>query len=328
MTNPQPQQQSGTASVVSPIADVSYRDYDGPLHNRAMRWWIVALSGIRQALRKWWFWLLVLISMTPYAFTGLLLFVQTRLGADVQEIMLGAQQRGRFALLFFQAFDQQLFWLMVIGLTVGAASIAADNRTNALQVYLAKPITKTDYLLGKWMGVFVVVFVAAMLPALLLFLFCMLSYWREGFRQEPWLIVKIVGASVVAAAGYSSLFVGVSAWCRSAMVSGALSAGAYLASSIVAFVLWAALYLRDVRTGDLTAGTLVQNASLSGVIKSVAWNIFDVSVRVPGRPGRMFTPVEIPPPELWIMLTAYLAIVIGGIVAARIRIRAVEVIAG
>ncbi len=316
------------ASVVSPIADVSYRHYDGPLHSRALRWWIVALAGIRQALRKWWFWLLVMVSMAPYAFTGLLLFVQTRLGADVQQAMLGMGSGARFASLFFQAFDGQLFWLMVIGLTVGAASIAADNRTNALQVYLAKPITKTDYLLGKWMGVFVVVFVAALLPALLLFLYCMLSFWREGFTREPWLIIKILGASAVAAAGYASLVVGISAWCRSAMVSGALSAGVYFASSIIAFVLWATLHLRDLRAGDMTAGVLVQNASLSGVIKSVAWNIYDVAIRMPGRPGRMFTPVEIHPPELWIMLTAYVAIVVGGIIGARIRIRAVEVISG
>ena len=114
MTEAQHQSAAAPASVVSPIADVSYRHYDGPLHSRTFRWWIVALYGVRQALRKWWFWLLVLVSMTPYAFTGLLLFIQTRLGTDVQDAVFGAQKGARCALLFFQAYDQQLFWLMVI----------------------------------------------------------------------------------------------------------------------------------------------------------------------------------------------------------------------
>jgi ABC-2 type transport system permease protein len=317
------------ASVITPIADLTYRHYDGPLNTRAVRWWIVALAGIRQPIRKWWFWLLVLASMAPYVFWGLILFVQSRLGPDFQGDILGVSKATRFSLVFFQAFDQQLFWLMVMGLTVGAGSIAADNRTNALQVYLAKPITKTDYLLGKWMGVFTVVFVAALLPALVLYIYCLLSYWSDGFlRQEPWLLLKIIGASAVAAAGYSSLFVGVSAWCRSTMMATALSAGLYFASGIISGILWAILYARNLRTGDLASGILIQNASVSGVIKSVAWNIYSVTIRVPGGGPRMFATTEIKPPDLWIMLTAYAVLVIAGIVAARIRIRAVEVITG
>lgn len=315
--------------VISPIADLSYRHYDGTLKTRAVRWWIVALAGIRQAIRKWWFWLLVLVSMGPYAFMGLLLFLQSRFGSEFQQAVFGAPKGSKYATVFFQAYDQQLFWLMVIGLTVGAASIAADNRSNALQVYLAKPLTKTDYLLGKWMGVFTVVFVAAILPAMLLFTYCLLSYWSEGFlKQEPWLFVKIVGVSAMTAAGYSSLFVGVSAWCRSAMMAGAFSAGAYFATGIVSGILWMAIYFRDFRTGDLAAGALVQNASISGVMKSVAWNIYDVTIRAPGGSGRMFANTQVPPPELWVMLTAYFALVVGGVVAARVRIRAVEVVSG
>jgi ABC-2 type transport system permease protein len=290
----------------------------------------VALAGIRQSVRKWWFWLLALLSMWPYVLIGFMLFLQSRLGPQFQEMtLMGAPQGQKYARLFFYAHDSQLFCLLVIGLTVGAASIAADNRTNALQVYLAKPITKGDYLLGKWMGVFVVVFIAAVLPALLLFTYCLLSYWREGFlRDEPWLIVKVIGVAATTAACHASVFVGVSAWCRSTMMSGAFSAGAYFATAIVAANLSGAIYHRDFGRGDFTRGTLVENASIRGAMKGVAWNIYGVRVRMPGPSGRVFGVAEVPPPDIWIMLTAYGAIVIGGIGAARYRIRAVEVISG
>lgn len=314
--------------VISPIADLTYRHYDGPLHSRTFRFWIVALAGTRQVIRKWWFWLLVLASFLPYVIIGFFFFLESRLGDEIQRTFLNAAPNAKYSTAFFQAFDWQMFWLMVIGLSVGAASIAADNKTNALQVYLAKPLTKTDYLLGKWMGVFSVVMAAALLPSLLLFAYCLLSFWSDGFvRQEPWLLLKIIAASAVTASGFASLFVGVSAWSRSPMMAGAFSAGLYFASGIVATILWAALYGRPSASPDIETAVLVQHASIGGVIKSMVWNIYHVTVRMP-TPGRMFLPTQVPPPNLSIMLMAYLAIVLGGLAAARVRIRAVEVIKG
>lgn len=318
----------GAPPIVSPIADLTYRHYDGPLNSRAFRFWIVALVGIRQVMRKWWFWLLVLGSVWPYGLIGFFFFLESRLGDDLPRTFLNAAPGAKYSTAFFQAFDWQMFWLMVIGLSVGAASIAADNKTNALQVYLAKPITKTDYLLGKWMGVFSVVFAAALLPALLLYTYCLLSFWSNGFlRQEPWLFFKILGASASAAAGFASLFIGVSAWSRSPMMAGAFSAGMYFASGIVATILWAALYGRSSASTDITNAVLVQHASIGGVLKALVWNIYDVTVRMP-TPGRMFMPTDVRAPSLGLVLVAYLAIVIGGLVAARLRIRAVEVVTG
>lgn len=316
-------------SAVSPIADLSYRQYDGPLKTRSIRWWIVALVGVRWVLRKWWFWALVLLSTAPYAFWGLMMFLQSRLGSEFQQMMFQAPADQRFATMFFRAYEGSLFWLMVMALVVGAPSIAADNRSNALQVYLSKPITKSDYLIGKWAGVFLVVFCATALPSMLLFLFCMLSFWSEGFfTHEPLLIVRTLAAAATTAAGFASLFVGVSAWCRSTMVSAAIGAGLYLASGIAAGVVWMAIHFRDVQGGNPAAGLLLQNASISGVLKSVAWNIYGVTVKLPmGGPGQ-FANIEMPPPNIWVMGAAYAAIVIVGLLAARLRIRAVEVVAG
>ncbi len=44
-------------AAASPIADLTYRTYDGPLHTRAMRWWIVALSGLRATIKQKGFWI-------------------------------------------------------------------------------------------------------------------------------------------------------------------------------------------------------------------------------------------------------------------------------
>jgi ABC-type transport system involved in multi-copper enzyme maturation permease subunit len=321
--------QTGETAAVAPIADLSYRHYDGPLKDRKLRWWIVALVGVRWAIKRWWFWLLFLLSSASYGFWALMLFVQSRLGPDFQQMMFQTAKDERFATVLFRSYDGSLFWLMVMALVVGAPSIAADNRTNALQVYLAKPLTKADYLLGKWAGVFTVVFAATLLPSLFLYSYCMLSFWSEGFfRNEPWLIVRVLGVAAMSAAGFASLFVGVSAWCRSTMMSAAIGAGLYLATGIMALILWMALHMRDVQAGNPAAGALLQNASISGVLKSMAWNVYGVTIQFPVRGPNMPDGLKLPPPNIWVIGAAYAGIVLFGLLAARMRIRAVEVVTG
>ncbi|NUQ71597.1 MAG: ABC transporter permease subunit [Chthonomonadales bacterium] len=319
----------GGASAVNPIADLSYRHYDGPLRTRAVRWWIVALLAIRGTIRKWWFWLLFLLASSSYGFWGLMLFLESRFGSDFRRMMFQTSQQDRFATSFFQAYDGSLFWLMVIGLVVGAPSIAGDNRAHALQVYLAKPITKTDYLLGKWAGVFALVFISAFLPALLLYCYCILAFWSEGIvRHEPWLIFRIVAASGATAAGLASLFVGISAWCRSTMVSAAISAGIYIATSAIAGILWGVLFFRAIQNGSMPLGSVIQHASISGVIKGVAWNIYGVALSIPNMGQGPMSGVTLRAPNGWIMGTALGVLIAVGLLAARLRIRAVEVVTG
>ncbi|MCC6731208.1 MAG: ABC transporter permease subunit [Chthonomonadales bacterium] len=323
---------AGTSDAAPPILDVTYRNYDGPLHSRAVRWWIVSLATIRLATRRWWFWLLAIISTWPYLFFGIMLYVQSQMPEGPRQQVLGAAADHQYAGIFYQAFDQHLFWLMLIGLAAGAATIANDNRTNALQVYLARPITKGDYVLGKCAGVFLIILAAAFAPALVLYLFCLLSYMSEGFlRQEPWLILRILGACAIAAAAYTSLIVGVSAWCRSGLIAGAISAGAYFATSIISGILWLVLFFGEIRSGAaMTRGVLVQHASISGVINGLAWNVFAVTLRIPMFQRRRGMPeiVEMVPPNVWVMAAAVALIVVGGFVAARVRVRAVEVVRG
>src|SRR5688500_9736480 len=63
------------AATASPIADVSYRNYDGPLRRR-LRWWIVALAGVRIAVSRWYFWLFVVLAMLPYLAGGFWIYLQ------------------------------------------------------------------------------------------------------------------------------------------------------------------------------------------------------------------------------------------------------------
>lgn len=326
---------TGQANGASPIADLSYRSYDGPLLSRRFRWWTVALAGVRLALRNRWYWVMVAGACLPYVFYGLMFYmwksvaVQTPMGIPApRPPMLMVDTGGReYAMLFCQAFRGfELVWLFGIALLVGSGAIASDNRANALQIYLSRPITKADYLIGKWAGIFVPVTIAALLPALLVYAFLGAAFSNEGFfPSDPALLARIGLAGLLPGLLHASLLVGVSAWSSTARLAGAFYAGFYFLSNAVARILWGALY--DMRPDE---GILVQHLSAPGLIQGLAQRIFDVEFervlirRLDHDAG--ITPI--PPPDPWALLAIMAALCAIGILAARMRIRAVEVVHG
>jgi ABC-2 type transport system permease protein len=309
------------AASASPIADLSYRGYGGPLAGHALRWWTVALATIRTAQRKPWFWIWSVVSTLSYVFGILILFFT----AQFQSAMSAVGQRPEWSSHFMNALPWALFFMLPVTMVVGAASIAADNRANALLVYLSKPVTKLDYLAGKWVGVFVLLLAVAFLPALLLYLYLLLSFRAEGFfTSDRLLLAKVLAVSVIAAAIHSSLILGFSAWSKSPTMAGALYAGFYFLGITIAPLL------------SLTVGNVLGQKAITirafaipGLIQGLAYHVYHLFPEQHRRPlglGRVLG--ELPQPLLWPIVAWAVALVVIPIVLARLRIRAVEVVRG
>jgi ABC-2 type transport system permease protein len=311
-------------AAASPIADLSYRSYDGPLETRALRWWTVALATLRLALRKVLFWIWAVLSSLSYVFAIIILFFITQFGQQ-----MGGEQlvRGNWANYFVQALPWSLFFVVAAAMVVGAGSIANDNRANALLVYLSKPITKLDYLVGKWTGVFVLLFSVAFLPALLLYLYCLLSFRAEGFFSHDRLLLgRVLIVSAIAAALHTSLIIGVSAWSKSALVAGGLYAGFYFLGIVLCPIL-SLIISRNVWDGRLAITT--RCFALPGLVQGLAWHLY----HVPPGPSRggpfgggLASPL--PYPYLWPLIAWSVGLVGISLLLARARIRAVEVVRG
>jgi ABC-type transport system involved in multi-copper enzyme maturation permease subunit len=69
---------------------------------------------------------------------------------------------------FRQFLEQQDFFVFVITVYVGAGLIANDRRANALQIYLSKPLMRSEYILGKLAVLFTFLVLVTLVPALLL----------------------------------------------------------------------------------------------------------------------------------------------------------------
>jgi ABC-2 type transport system ATP-binding protein len=279
------------ASLVAPqISDRTYRGYDGPLHTRANRWWFVALATIRANLRKPTF------GFRPRSFFWATscrgcccTFCATRSSSSAAPSRLPGQKT-----IFRDTLWRSLTWawlpLFLLALVAGSGSLAADNQSNALLVYLSKPLTKGDYLLGKWMGLFVLLGGVSLAPALLMYLFMLTAYNSEGFfRQHPTLILGVIAAALLPALLHTSVIIGLSAWSKSPRLVGATYAGFFFVTLIVSdaagFIMLSNLN-RNNPNADTRPAFLAQSASIPGLTNNIAQHLYGVEPTLPGQNRR------------------------------------------
>jgi ABC-2 type transport system permease protein len=325
--SPQPATAAAGGYGAAPIADLSYRNYDGPLHSRRARWWIVALNSLRLAKAKKGFWITAAISVLPYLLIVLQLYLQSRTQVPQGVNPFDNSTPGqKYAWSFFQAYSFQAFFLFIIALMVGSGSIALDNRSNALLVYLSKPITKGDYIIGKWMGIFIALFAVAFAPSIILYFYCLLSYYSDGFfKDEPWLWLRVIVACAIPAAVHASLVLGFSAWSKTPRMAGAIYAGVFFIGQFVSLATWGIM-----TNGHMERGVLIRHMNIDGVIKGLGQNAYGVDMKVPtwNSVKNMPEALSIAPPSLKGILLLGVVLCAVGILAARLRIRAVEVVKG
>lgn len=217
----------------APIADLSYRGYDGPLESPTQRWWVIAKTNVRRTFKNKWYWVATITSGWYYLLMMIIVYF-VELAAESNP-----RQQGPFALATFMKrviwvdqFVHGLSWaqimIFVVTLIAGAGVIANDNRANALLVYLSRPCSKLDYVIGKFIGVFLPILLTVTLPSLIYFLYGALSYRAYGFlSNDPWMIVKLLIVCPLIAAFYSALIIGVSSLFNQGRMAGAAFAGIY-----------------------------------------------------------------------------------------------------
>ncbi len=332
-------------SIDGPIADLTYRNYDGPLGPPAARWWAIARMSIRLSLKKrgfwWWsvasgYWYLVLMAVFYFVDT----LAQQQLTSDGKNPFIAAiKWKDQFVHGF--SFAQLLFF--ILALLTATGTIANDNRANALLVYLSKPCTKLDYVIGKWFGVFVPLSLVAFVPMALFWLYGALSFREYGFvSSDPLMLPKLALIAMCTGALHASLGLGISSLFNQARVAGATYAGIYFLSNFFtkAMQVGHAVFVSEREPVPVTIDRLFY-ASIDGVNIAMAKLILGTS----GSPlfgqgingGRNFGPNRprnappqtefiIPSPPLEIFLPIFLALVLGGIWLAWSRVRAVEVV--
>ncbi|MFQ5670342.1 MAG: hypothetical protein ACE5HD_07475 [Acidobacteriota bacterium] len=230
-----------------PIYDLSYRHWEGPLGAAGWRWRVIAEAGIRLLVGQRRFVFLLMLSWMPFfiqAFTLYLMLVKgTSLGFSVGPA-------------FFQnAFNVQMFPLVLVTIYAGSGLIAGDLAANALPLYFAKPITRLDYVAGKFAVIAAFLGLVFLLPVLFLFLFAAgvspdLTFLRENY----WVFFSILGYGLLVVFMTSLFILGLSCTSHSGRAVGVAFIAAVIFSSMMGRMLSLIL-----RTDQVLAVSLAHN---------------------------------------------------------------------
>ena len=213
-----------------PLYDLSYRRFEGPRTSRFRRSFALARSAASLLLRRRSFLLLLAVSWIPAVVRAVQIYVARQFPEAPDFFTITPETWREFL-------GQQVRFLPVVlvSLATGASAIASDFASGAFTIYLSKPISRFDYVLGKAMPVAGAVSAVTLAPALaLLLLQLSLAPDFALLSKAPWLPLAVTAYSLFLALYFTLSVLAVSSLCRSGRVAGAGFAALVFGSEIVA----------------------------------------------------------------------------------------------
>ena len=205
-----------------PIHDHGYARYTGARRPPGRAWRVIARTGIRKMFSSKLFLLVLLFAWMQFFVRGVLFY----LAANFPQV------EGFIAptpATFRDFFDSQAFFVFVIAIYTGAGAIANDRQANALPLYLARPLTRWEYVAGKLAVVMAFLLLITWVQALLLLVLqTMFTGSLDFVRQYAFLLpaVTLYGFLQSLVAGITIL--ALSSLSTSARYVGILYAGAVI----------------------------------------------------------------------------------------------------
>jgi ABC-2 type transport system permease protein len=172
-----------------PIHDQSYRRYRGGKALPGQAWAVIARAGIMNMIRKRTFLGLLIFAWFPFVARAIQIYVT----ANYPQVAMFAPT----AETFRQFLEQQDFFVFVVTIYVGAGLIASDRRANALQIYLSKPLMRTEYIFGKAAILFAFLLFVTLVPALLLLVLQVLFAGSFAFLKKNFFLFPAISVAAV-----------------------------------------------------------------------------------------------------------------------------------
>lgn len=197
-----------------PIYDRSYRRHEGREPLRNVRSVPISREALKHILSKRAFLALLAFSWLPFVVRLVQIYIVTRFPEAARVLPVGGRLFGEFL-------NQQLVFMLLLTAFGGAGLIANDLRSGAILMYLSRPITKTDYILGK-LGVLVVLnLMVSLVPAVLLYIVgCALAPETLLTGRLAWILPAIFLDGIVVSLVLSVLGLTVSSLTRSSRIAG------------------------------------------------------------------------------------------------------------
>jgi len=173
-----------------PIHRERYRRREGGLDVRGRAWVVICLQGLRTLMKKKAFLYLMIAAWIPCVARAAQFYAAANFPqASFLDVQVST---------FRNFLDQQELFVFFITVYAGSGLIADDIRANALQLYLSRPVTRTQYAAGKLAVLMSALALVTLVPAMVLLVIQPMFAGNANFiRHNLFLIPAITMFSLV-----------------------------------------------------------------------------------------------------------------------------------
>jgi ABC-2 type transport system permease protein len=179
------------------VYEQTYRRYEGPLTPEWSRFLIIPRYAYRGVFKSKIFSVFFAVCFIPLLAEAILIYLHHNVSA-LAIMRINVREIVPIDASFFQTFVSiQGGFAFFVALLVGPPLVARDLRNNALPLYLCRPFSRTEYVMGKMSVLLILLSFVTWIPQLLLF---SLQSYLEGFtwfRENLWIASSIFICSVV-----------------------------------------------------------------------------------------------------------------------------------
>jgi ABC-2 type transport system permease protein len=303
------------------VYEQTYKRYAGPLTPEWSRFLIIPRHALRGTFNSKLFAAFFSICFIPLLIEAILIYLRHNVGA-LAALTINVRELIPVDAFFFQVFvNIQNSFAFLLALLIGPPLVSRDLRNNALPLYLCRPFSRTEYVIGKMSVLLILLSLVTWIPQLLLFFFQSYLEGLAWFKANAWIATSIVIASLF--------------W---------IMLLALLTQTISALVKW-----RVVASGALVALFLIPSAfglfineifntlwgniiSLIAIINNVTAGLFGTFERVSevrqvrGFEGTIVREVVLMEPPLWLSWTVLFIVCAICLALLSWRVKAYEVV--
>jgi ABC-2 type transport system permease protein len=225
------------------IHDLGYKRYVGTRRPQSTRWRVIVKHVLSTSWRGWWrmkIWMISVLLTTVG--TGIPLYISRH--ELVRELARQGAPMGWVDKLVPFSFNFFTWAAFVLGITVGAAQVARDLRAGAFEFYFSRPVRPIDYVIGKAVGVAIIMFLALGAGPILLAIFRVtLSDNLDEAMGAMVLVPRTALVGVVASLAYAVVPLALSALAPRPRITVTLWVGYYFVVALLLALLAGAFHV-------------------------------------------------------------------------------------
>jgi ABC-2 type transport system permease protein len=301
-----------------------YGTYEGKPQSALSRFLVIPRYALREMFKSKLVTTLFLVCFVYPLIAAILVYLRHNANA-VALLQIDILELIPIDASFFRTFmEVQGGFAFLLTVLVAPPLISRDLSNNALPLYLCRPLSRTEYILGKGTVIAVMLSLITWIPGLLIFLFQASLAGTGWFTRNYWIAGSILSASAIWIALLSLIALSVSSVVRWRVVASGAMLGIFFVPGAVAEIINNLFLTRN--------GSLI---SLWATVNNIWRGLFFLFDRASGRvQGTVSNPIYekqyfdivLLEPPLW---TAWLVLGIAGAICVWVlsrRVRAYEVV--